>query len=264
MIICFPFLGCEDVVKLDLKTSEPKLVIDASLIWLKNSLGNNQIIQLSLTAPYYSETVPPATGATVTVTDENNNVFDFTEETNTGKYKNQAFIPVINGVYNLKINYKNEIYVATETLQPVVNIERVEQKDDGGFTKDEIEIKAYYTDPKNEENYYLFEIINHNLKLLGVNVYNDKFRDGDEIFAFYSSEDLKPNDELFIRCHGISKRFYEYMYILTQQSSATGGGPFQTNPAILRGNCVNQTNPENFPFGYFRLSEVDEFTYKIK
>ena len=54
------------------------------------------------------------------------------------------------------------------------------------------------------------------------------------------------------------------MFILLQQTSDGGGGPFETQPATVRGNCINTTNKENYPLGYFRLSEVDEFTYEIQ
>ena len=67
-----------------------------------------------------------------------------------------------------------------------------------------------------------------------------------------------------IRNHGISKAFYEYMNILLHQNSEEGGGPFETTPATVRGNCINETNPDNFHFGYFRLSEVDEITYIVE
>ncbi|MCB0450181.1 MAG: DUF4249 domain-containing protein [Confluentibacter sp.] len=264
VFLCTSLFACQDVVELDLKTAEPRLVIDASLTWFKDTTGKNQFIKLSLTSSFYSKTTPPATGATVSVTDQNNNTFNFIEEDETGIYRNQSFIPEINGVYNLKIIYKNEVYTATETMQPVVNIDRIEQKNDSGFNKDETEIKAFYTDPKNIENYYLFEFINANSSVLSLDVYSDKFNDGNQIFAFYSNEDVKPGDELIIQGHGVSKRFYQYMFILLQQSSDDSGGPFQTQPATVRGNCVNQTNPSNYPYGYFRASEVAVFKYIVK
>ena len=48
-------ISCEDVIDVDLKTAEPRLVIDASLNWVKGSQGNSQIIKLSLTAPFYDK-----------------------------------------------------------------------------------------------------------------------------------------------------------------------------------------------------------------
>lgn len=264
LLCCLFLFTCEDVIDLDLKTAKTRLVIDASITWYKGFSGNNQLIKLSLTAPYYSTIIPPANDALVTVTDAQNNTYHFIEENNTGIYRNQTFVPEINGVYKLKIIYKNEVYTATETLIPVVNIDKVEQKSNGGFSGEETEIKAFYTDPLNEKNYYLFEFINVSSNTVSLEAYDDEFNNGNQIFGFYSNENLKKDDGLMIQNHGISKRFYEYMTILLQQSNDQSGDPFEVQPATLRSNCINETNPENYPFGYFRASEVSTYQYIIE
>ena len=263
-LICLLLMSCEDVIEVNLKTAEPRLVIEASLNWIKGTNGNTQVIRLSLTAPYFDDAVPAATGATVTVTDLNNNTFSFIEEGNTGIYKNLSFIPVLNGIYNLTINYNSEVYTATETLMSVTPVEFVEQKNDGGFSGEEIEIKAYYTDPSGIDNYYLFEFLVIDDNTLSLEVYDDEFTDGNQIFAFYSSEDIESGDEIIIRNFGISERGYEFLNILLQQTDDNSGDPFETQPATVRGNCVNQTNPNNYPLGYFRASETDVFTYFVQ
>ncbi len=257
--------SCEDVINLNLETAEPRLVIDASLNWIDTTNGEIQFIKLSLTAPYYDNNFPPASGATVTVTDLNNNTFNFLEEVgNTGIYRNDAFIPVINNTYNLTIVYNEETYAATETLIPVVPIDFVEQKNNGGFSGNETEIKAYYTDPANIKNYYLFEFISINNNALNLEVYDDEFTDGNQIFGFYSNENLAPGDKMIIRNSGLSERAFEYLNILLQQNDNQSGDPFEIQPATVRGNCINQTNPSNFPLGYFRVSETTVFSYTIK
>jgi hypothetical protein len=47
---------------------------------------------------------------------------------------------------------------------------------------------------------------------------------------------------------------------------ATGndGNPFPTTPSAVRGNIINQTNSDNYAFGYFRLAEVATKSYTIK
>lgn len=263
-LLSIAFWSCEDVIQVDLETTEPRLVIDASLNWQKGTNGNQQEIKLSLTAPYFNNTIPPATGATVTVTDTNNNTFSFIEDGSTGIYKNSSFIPLINSEYTLNIQYKNEVYTATETLVPVASIEFIEQKDNGGFAGDETEIKAFYTDPKDVENYYLFEFIKPNSNNIRLEVYDDEFTDGNQIFAFYSDENLSSGDELEIKNYGISSRTYEYLNILLQQTDDNSSDPFETQPATVRGNCINITNTQNYPLGYFRVSEVDIFNYTVK
>ena len=264
LLICTLLVSCEDVIDLELNTAKPKLVIDASLLWPKGTNGNTQSIQLSLTSPFFDTNVPPANGAIVTVTDSNNNTFNFIEDSNTGIYKTESFIPVIGEVYNLNIIYNNETYMATESMIPVTPIESVEQKNDAGFSGDEIELKVFYTDPKGIENFYLFEFNIVKFSTTYLEVYDDEFTDGNRIFAFYSNNDMELVDEVIITNQGLSERAYEFYNILLQQTDENSGDPFQTQPATVRGNCVNQTNPDNFPLGYFRISETDVFSYIIE
>lgn len=262
-ILFLTFFSCEEVIDLDVPMSEPRLVIDASINWVKGTPGNEQEIKLSLSAPYFETEILPATGAQVSISDSNNNEFVFIEE-QTGLYKNYTFTPVIDGNYNLTIVYEGDIYTASETLKSVTEIEFVEQTDDAGFSGDETELKAYFSDPADQENFYFFEFIDSSLAFPSLEVYKDEFVNGNQIFGFYSDEDLDPGDEIIIRNHGVSERFYQFMFVLLQQNGENSGGPFETQPATVRGNCINQTNPDKFPFGYFRLSEVDEYIYIIQ
>ena len=256
--------SCEDVIDLDLNTTDPKLVIEASINWLKGTSGNEQEIKLSLTAPYFDDNVPPANGAQVIITDANNNQFNFIEDSNSGVYKNNSFIPEINQTYYLTIIYEGNTYIAEETLESVASIDFIEQNDNGGFSGNETEIKAYYTDPEDEQNFYFFEFISNIPVIPSLEVYKDEFTNGNQIFGFYTEEDLEAGDQVTIRNYGVSERFYEFMFVLLQQNSDEGGGPFETQPATIRGNCINQSNPDNFPLGYFRLSEVDEVIYTVQ
>jgi len=263
-ILSFFITSCEDVIDVDVPTASPRLVIDAGLNWFKNTSGNEQVIKLTLSAPYFDTEIPQANGAQVVVTDTKNNSFNFLEQGNSGVYINNNFIPEINGEYSLIVNYQNEVYTATEILKSVSSVDFIEQQNDGGFTGDEIEIKAFYTDPINEENFYFYRFTNTSEPDISLEVYDDEFTDGNQIFAFYTDEDLAQGHELLIRNFGISEQFYEFMFILQQQTGDNSGGPFETQPATLRGNCINQTNPENYPFGYFRVSEADEFIYIVQ
>ena len=263
LLVCLlSIFSCQEVIDVDLDDAEAKLVVDASLSWVKGSTGNEQFIKLTLTAPFFDETIPPATGAVVTVTDANNNTFNFIEEGDTGIYKTTNFIPELNGIYELTINYDNQVYVATETLIPVAPFDYIEQNNDGGFLGDNIEIKAYYTDPASVENFYIFKFIETTKSVISINVSEDSFNDGNQNYARYSNDELEPGDEINIEIYGVSKRTYQFTNILLQQTG--GRGPFGTTPATVRGNCVNQTNPDNYALGYFRVTEADILTYIVE
>lgn len=263
IILFFLIVSCEDVVDINVPEAEPRLVIEASINWYKGTSGNQQDIKLSLSAPYFDLEIPAATGAEVSISDDNNNIFEFTES-QPGLYQNNTFIPEINGRYYLTIVYDGDTYSASETLKAVPEIESIEQTDNTGFTGDETEIKAYFTDFIEEGNYYFFEFLNGNNAYPDLEVYKDEFVNGNQIFGYYSDENLEQGDQLTIRNYGVSEQFYQFMYVLLQQNSDNSGGPFETQPATVRGNCINETNPDKYPLGYFRVSEADEYIYTIQ
>jgi len=54
------------------------------------------------------------------------------------------------------------------------------------------------------------------------------------------------------------------MSILVSIAGTNVGGPFQSPPATVKGNIINTTNKENYPLGYFSLSETDLKKFTIK
>lgn len=255
--------SCEDVIEVDLENGSPKLVIEASILWKKGTAGNEQKIKLSQTANYFSNTIPKVSNATVFITDDTN-TYTFTENGTSGEYICTNFIPVIGKTYQLTIIANGQTYTASETMQAVPNIETIEQKNDGGFLGDEIEVKFFYQDNGATTNFYLIQF-NTNFSLLPeYDVLNDSFFQGNQMFGLYSNEDLKSNDTVNFTLHAISERYYNYMNVLLGVSGGNAGSPFSTPPATVRGNIINQTNTANFPLGYFSLSEIDTETYTVQ
>jgi hypothetical protein len=260
VFLVFIISSCEEVIEVELDKSEPRLVIEASIIWVKGTNGANQEIKLSETTSFYNRERSPVTDADIVVSDELNNTFMFTH-TDDGIYKNENFQPVLGREYFIELIYNDEIYTAKEEFQSVPEIDYIEQLNSGGFAGDEIEIKAFYTDPVETEDFYLFKFKNEELSL---EIYEDEFTNGNQIFGYYSNEDINSGDEISIQIEGISKDYYNYLFILRSQVGTGNGGPFETMPATVKGNIINQSNPENYPFGYFRLSEADSVNYKVE
>ena len=258
-ILAFILLSCEEVVDLELETSAPRLVIEASLLFNPEIEKEIQIIKLSTTAPYFEEKIPPVSGAIVKITTDSGEEYLF-EEVNDGIYQNRDIMPVQNRNYTLEIIHQNEIYTSTAQYYTTPGLQFAEQ-DLGGFSGDEYEFRIFYQDPEERENFYFFRYLNEQIYL---QIYTDEFTNGNLTFASFNDEDAKPGDLVQFEIQGISEGFYEYMFILRSQAGDNNGGPFQTQPSIVRGNIVNQTNPDNFPFGYFRLSEVKFLTYEVQ
>lgn len=264
LFYCFLLLSCTKVVDMDLKTAEPRLVIDASIDWVKGTTGSEQKIRLSTTTGYYSTAFPTVSGADIVITNSSNTVFGFTENPGTGEYSCTSFRPVIGETYTLKVVLNGETYTASETLIRAPNIgNNIEQNNTGGFGGDEVEIKYYYQDNGNEDNFYLHRIQSPVSAYPDYKAQDDKNSQGHLMQEYFSDEDLKTGDKINIRLYGISRRYYDYFRKLLT-ASGSGSGPFQTTPGTVRGNIINQTHFENFTYGYFRLSEVTVKEYTIQ
>ena len=256
--------SCEKVIDVDLETAPEKIVIDAAIQWKKGTTGNEQKIKLTTTAPYFNTTVPVFSGAIVTITNKTNNaIFTFTETPNTGNYVCNNFVPIIGNSYTLKVLANNQLYVATDRLLATPNITDVEQKTVSGFNANIIQIKYFYQDNGLENNYYLLTVKQNNLIVPEFGVTDDKFFQGNQMFGFYTEENLKPTDILDLSVQAISEGYFNYMNKLISISNS-GGNPFSTPPATLKGNLKNETIPKNFPLGYFSLGEVDTKNYTVQ
>jgi hypothetical protein len=266
LLITICTISCEDVIDVNLETAEPRLVVYASIQWQKGTLGNEQKIRLSTTTGYFDKVIPTVSGADVRITNPDNEVFIFTETTNAGEYKCADFVPVIDQEYVLTIILNGQTYTAKETLIGVQPISRTTQQNRGGigFSGDEIEIKSFFNDPANINNYYMFKFKSSILAIPSYDLFDDRFTEGNENFGLYINEDIKAGDNLDITLFGISRRYFDYMRKLTTVAGSTSGGPFATAPASVRGNIVNQTDFKNFAFGYFNLSETDYLNYVVE
>lgn len=256
--------SCQDVVDIPLNTDQPRLVIDASIVWQKGTSGNNQVIKLSTTTDFYTNTIPAVSGATVYIKNSSNVIFNFIETPNTGIYLCSNFVPVINETYILTVIHNGQNYTATETLKSVAAITTVTQEIQSGLGGNFLKLKTFFNDPADAENYYLYKYkFTKNLKP-EYSLDDDQFFQGNTFFSLVLEEDTAPGEQVEITHYGISKAYYNYMSILLSVAGNSGGGPFQSPPATVKGNIKNETNFDNYPLGYFRVSESDVTNYTIQ
>lgn len=263
LFVLISFASCEDVVDVDLDTSAPRLVIDANILWQKDTPGNEQVIKLSMTTDYYSATVPPVLGATVFVTNSSATVFNFIDVDNNGQYKCSNFVPVINETYTLTVQVNGKTYTATDKLLATPTIDSVQQTTVQGIGGDWIQVKFFFLDNGLEDNNYLVSVQKEPEVIPELGVIEDRFFQGNQMFGFYTDQELEAGNNLEFKLLGISRRYYNYMNKLINITNS-GGNPFATPPATLRGNIINLNDSNDYPFGYFHLSEIDTKPYTIQ
>ena len=272
LLFVLVFTSCEDVIDVDVQEATTRLVIEASLDWEKGTTGNNQTIKLSKSTPYFdANTNVSVTNASVKVTNNNSaEEFVFTHQSN-GLYTTTQFVPVINDSYTLEVIYDGETFTANETLTPVTDITEITQSIEDGFEDDVLEFNVIFTDPEDEENYYLFKTQRRGDLLPELEDGDDEFVNGNEITWWFEKqededtdkiEEYKPGDIVDISFFGISEAYFNYIRILIEQSE--GAGLFSSTPVPLRGNCVNITTPGNYAYGYFRVTQVVKTSYTFQ
>lgn len=256
--------SCTEVVNIPLETSNPKLVVEANINWAKGTPGNIQKIVLTKTTNYYSNSVPKVSGALVTVTNNANTIFNFIEIPNTGEYVCNNFVPVLNANYKMSITSEGKNYTATEILKPVAPIQGFDQDSNGGISGNKIRVKTLYNDPPNTADYYLYKYKYPNELSPDFYVSDDQFYNGNPFFSITLYDKLKQGDIIEITHFGISQKYYNYLNILLSLTGNQGGGPFQSPPVSVRGNITNIADQNDFPFGYFSLSESDPKIYTVQ
>lgn len=262
-ILTFSIISCEKVIDVPLDNSEPRLVIDAVIRWQKGTVGNEQVIKLSLTNNFYSNEIIPASNAIVTITDSNGVEYLFNQILNTEDYVCLNFNPVVNETYTLVVQYEGEIYTSTNTLLATPSITHVEQDIIDTFGEDIIQIKFFYQDDASTTDYYLAGVINPNKQVPEFGILDDEFSQGQELFGYYASSETESGSDLILSIQSMNYQFYDYMNKLLPIASSDGN-PFATPTGTLRGNIVNETNFDNYALGYFHLAETDIITYTVE
>ncbi len=261
LILLLVSSACEDVVELDLNNADARLVIDAH-IELAEDGTTTTFVKLNRTAGFYVEQNPIVEDATVYITDSNGQRYDVLYNGD-GIYRT-SLLSVMDGVdYTLTIEDGGNTYSSTEQLVATVPLIEVEQLTVSGFGDDLLRLTAFYNDPAGMGDYYLFEYIDEFNEQ--VDVTDDEFVDGNRAPTIFFLEDFEIGMNARIRIKGINERCFNfYDTLLSQAGEGSGGGPFATQPAIVRGNIVNTVDADRYPFGYFRISEVFELDYVIE
>ncbi len=258
--------SCTDVVEVEVQNGPERLVVEASLDWEKGTPGNDQTIRLRKSTQFFdTNTTTEVLGASVVVTnDTSGDTFVFQDQNN-GAYRTTSFQPVLGQSYSLRIEYDGEVYTAQETMTSVTDITNVFQDREDGFDDEVLEVHVVFTDPPEEGNNYLFRFQREGDLLPDLEAAEDEFVNGNEIDWWYEIDDdddlepFEPGDVVAIEMYGISRSYYDYIKILIDQLG--GVGIFEATPVAVKGNCINETNPDNYAFGYFRLTEVVKTSY---
>ncbi|MFK7814288.1 MAG: DUF4249 family protein, partial [Maribacter sp.] len=209
--------------------------------------------------------------ASVVVTNDTSGVQFIFEDQNTGEYSTANFVPIVGQAYTLEIMHNGETYSAKETLYGVPDITDLFQAREEGFDDEQLEVHVVFNDPPEIGDNIFFKAQKQGDLLPILEVGNDEFINGNEVDWWIEIEEdeetdkleaFQPDDIVDIEMYAISTAYKDYMEILISQIG--GVGLFEATPVGVRGNCVNQTNPDNYAHGYFRLTQYNKTSYTFE
>ena len=239
------FASCEKVIEVPLNETAIQTIVEAKLY----DEPYQSFVKLSESGSMYNNSdFPKISGATVTVTDDQNNSWTFLEDPQEpGKYIDTSFITQPNTTYSLTVVNGTETYTATSYTQSDVQFDSLDyQIAVGGFGQAEADTNYFtffnFTDNGNEENYYRIIPIKNGDRSSAWYLSDDVLYNGYNFRQPFFTESFENGDTLIAVLVSLDKAMYTYYSSL---ANGQGGGPFSPTPS----NPV--TNIEGEAIGYF-------------
>jgi len=258
----FILTACEETIKLDLKQSEPKIVIEG----LVTDVDGYQSVKITKSAPFYTGgPTPRITDAIVYVTDSDGQEIAFVHNPNSHADSSGIYVPavpfvgVVGKSYTLHVEAEGKTYEAFDQLEPVIPMDSLKYKVDED-EKDDPEIAGkYYSvlmfaqEPQDQTNYYLFKFF-RNDSLTYQNDTDIYFSDdkllGESISGIESPIYYGINDKSRVEMFSLTRKGFVYFSDLSSLLNNDGGGMFGSIPAPPR------TNISNGGLGFFQVSSL--------
>ncbi len=244
--VVFVFTSCEKVIELPVNEADQKFVIEAPL---SNYAGDSYIL-LSKTAPIYDENgYEKVSNAQVTVTDKNNIVYTFIEDSiGSGRYIDTTFTVGENNIYRLKVKIGDQEFTSeciTQTLTPLNYIfpQRIATTNSTPENPDSTTVIFFsFTDHAYESNFYRFKVYKNGKYTKTLYQGDDKLINGEEFTQVFFGDTFDVGDTVVVEMQNVDEANYDYFYTL---SNAQSDNPFSATPA----NPV--TNIKGGALGYF-------------
>ncbi|MFM8742863.1 MAG: DUF4249 family protein, partial [Cytophagales bacterium] len=115
ILLALVFAACETIINPELKNAEPLLVVYA---WITNKPGAQTIVLSQSQAYFDNDLPPPVSNAIVTVVENDNKTYTFTEETSRKGYytwrpTGAEVFGAVGNSYKLTIQVNGEAYEAS-------------------------------------------------------------------------------------------------------------------------------------------------------
>src|SRR5690554_4267231 len=262
LLACIALVSCEEVIDLDLGSSEPRIVIEGTIT--PDERPHRLLINQSVDYGERNQ-FPPVSGASVRIKDEDG-AEEMLEEVEEGVYLIQDLQGENGKTYNVEVQYGGKSYNATSSLpKTVIPLQSLEYvfEEETLFIEEGYYLTAYFLDPGDEVNYYrlkifvngepyYFESDDNLVKDDNFWLINDKFFNG-KIMDYEFPHKLKVGDQVDVELHQVDRATYDYYRTLVDLMGFGGVAP--ANPL---------SNWSNGALGYFGAISVTQASIVIE
>ncbi len=245
LFIMSAFCSCQKVIKVNLNSAAPRYVVAGNV----TDQPGPYTINITKTIDFSQDnTFPGVSGATVFITDSNNNITDTLTEGSAGNYLTHTLVGVPGHTYHLDIAVGGNIFVCSSTMPQPVLLDSVRTQK-SSFGKN-IDVVPYYKDPVATGNNYHLTLKVKDSVSTEIYIHNDDLINGNEVAnTLFNNIDVKTGDSITVelQCtdHKVNQ-YYDNLQQTIQQNSATPANP--------------QSNITGGALGYFSAHTVDRKT----
>lgn len=241
--------SCQEVIDLELKSSDPQYVIEAIVVAgeTEHFVKITQSVDFDRTNDF-----PEVSGAVVILSDDQGNSENLVEDS-AGYYSTTAFPAVEGRAYTLTVQHGGNSFEANCAIPIKAVLDTVEFIDNSGFGATGFLMVPIYQDDPNTKNYYAFQYaISGVFEGIAFSAETDLILRDDQVTngqvskqPLFEGFPVESGDTVQLIMLGIDAPVYEYYFSKIQNTSPNSGAP--ANPV---------SNWNNNALGYFNATNL--------
>ena len=239
------FTSCEDVIELDLESSEPQLVIEAVL----DATAQRARVNISQSNDFYDNSASvKVSNALVTLESEAGETYTLSEDEQ-GEYQIENVISNSEESFTIRVEIDGIIYEATSQVPYQISLDSLEVLENGGppigSGEGDIRLAANWEDPAGIENFYRIRSYVDGVFQSDIyTVFSDSFTGDGNQQSIPIRESFEENTTVTLELLSVDENYFDYFF---QLSSIVGDGFNSTTPYNPKGNFTNEA------LGYFGI-----------
>lgn len=269
LILMFLTLGCEDVIQVDLNSTDPKIVIEGRVA----NDGSMSKVRITKSTDYYNPGIyETISGAEVVISDDEGNS-GFLKEVGDGVYQTDLIEGKTGRTYNISVAADGKKYIAESTMPVEIILDSLSLEIAPYPPGDKEEenkryfLHLYFQDHPDIEDFCRFKIFNEGIQLGGFSIYNDKFTNGNYIDLRLNinakDNDIRIGNVLTVELMTIDQPVFDYYLTANSvNTSSTNGGGGPSSTSVAPANPVS--NWSNNALGVFAAFTISTQTVLVE